>query len=140
MNGSLVCDRREAIDADTAPDGEATIVVAEDEPTLARNMARFLQRRGYRVAVAGTMAQARELCRQLAPRILLTDLDLPDGNGLALIDELCGSRSPCKIVLITAHRGADLARDAIRRGAQRCLEKPVPLDRLAAIVQQLAAG
>jgi len=140
MNGSLVCDRRDAIADDAAAvRGEPTIVVAEDEPTLARNVARFLRRRGYRVGVAGTLAEARELCRRLAPRILLTDLDLPDGNGLALIDELSGGGSSCKVVLITAHRGPDLARDAIRRGARRCLEKPVPLERLAAVIEELEA-
>ena len=142
MSDFLVLDAGEADDLRATPrsGGAGGIVLAEDEPTLARNVARFLRRRGYSVDVAGTVAHARELCRTLAPRILLTDLDLPDGNGLVLIDELCGGASSCKVVLITAQGDAELARDALRRGARRCLEKPVPLERLAAVIEELEAG
>ena len=113
------------------------IVVVEDEPTLARNLARFLTRRGYKVAVAGTLARARELCRALAPHIVLTDYNLPDGNGPTLTDELRATGFPCKVDIITAHGNAALADDALRRGADRYLQKPVPFETLASIVGEL---
>jgi DNA-binding NtrC family response regulator len=125
--------------SDVAADAGAPIdiVVVEDEPTLARNLARFLTRRGYRVTVAGTIARARELCRARAPDIVLTDYNLPDGNGLTLTDELRAAGFACKVVLITAHGNAALADDALRRGADRYLQKPVPFETLASIVGEL---
>ena len=113
------------------------ILVVEDEPTLARNIARLLQRRGYKVAVAATLAEARTLCRDLAPAVVLTDYNLPDGTGLSLLDQVAENALPCKVVVITATGSPAVADEAIRRGAQRCLQKPVPFELISELVLQL---
>ena len=71
-----------------APKVEAiTVVLLEDDaPTLWR-LQDALTKAGYQVRAAGTLAEARACLAQGAPRVLLTDLQLPDGHGVDLIRE-----------------------------------------------------
>jgi DNA-binding response OmpR family regulator len=113
------------------------ILLVEDEATLARNTVRFLSRRGYSIALAATLGAARKLCHELRPALVLTDLDLPDGDGLTLAAELRRAAMACKVVLITGRPRADLARAAHEAGADRYLEKPVPFETLSRIIAEL---
>src|SRR5947199_2257277 len=64
-----------------------TVVLVEDDaPTLWR-LQDVLTKAGYQVRAAGTLAEARACLAQGAPRVLLTDLQLPDGHGVDLIRE-----------------------------------------------------
>ena len=73
---------------DDEPKAEAiTVVLVEDDaPTLWR-LQDALTKAGYRVRAAGTLTDARACLAQGAPRVLLTDLQLPDGHGVDLIRE-----------------------------------------------------
>jgi DNA-binding response OmpR family regulator len=70
------------------PQAEAiTVVLLEDDaPTLWR-LQDALTKAGYQVRAAGTLAEARACLAQGAPKVLLTDLQLPDGHGVDLIRE-----------------------------------------------------
>ena len=63
----------------------AMLLAVEDEPRNAALLQAILGRAGYRLAIAGNLAQARELLGSLTPDLVLLDRHLPDGDGLDLV-------------------------------------------------------
>jgi DNA-binding response OmpR family regulator len=115
------------------------ILVVEGETKLARNIARFIERRGCSVAVAGTLSMARRLFADLAPAVVIAGYDLPDGNGLLLLQELSAAGYAGRVVMISGQDNEWIEHAAIRSGAARLLYKPVPLDELFELVSRLLA-
>lgn len=64
---------------------ESTLLAVEDEPRNAALLQAILGPAGYRLAIAGDLAQARELLGSLTPDLVLLDRHLPDGDGLDLV-------------------------------------------------------
>jgi DNA-binding response OmpR family regulator len=67
---------------------ERRILLVEDDPDLAPILEHVLVDEGYSVDLAGTVQQARSLLREETYALLITDLRLPDGSGLALADHV----------------------------------------------------
>lgn len=115
----------------------ALVLIVEDEPLLARNMKTFLGRRGHQVVLAGGIAEGRLLYAEKQPDIVLVDHNLPDGTGLAFIQDIRRQDRWTKLVMITAYGGIDIAVSAMKSGADDYLTKPVPLDEIAIVVEKL---
>ncbi len=73
---------------------------------------------------------------RLQPDVLLTDLQLPDGQGIELVNDL-ESRDSTEVVLITGHASVESAVQALRLGATDYLVKPVDVERLRAILRRV---
>lgn len=108
----------------------AHLLVIDDEETLARNIARFLERSGHSVTLAGTLAEGQRCFAELAPDAVLLDFRLPDGTGLEFIRALRAQDAQCPIMLITGHGSIELAVDLMKAGADDLLTKPVSLAEL----------
>jgi two-component system, sensor histidine kinase len=110
------------------------IFLVEDHPDIAALLKAYLERRGHRVALAGTRQEALahpELARMDA---LICDLGLPDGSGWELLPELRARIGPVYAVAITARR---LPEDEARRlgaGFQAHLTKPFAPHRLVELL------
>ena len=117
----------------------ASIVIVEDEPLLARNMARFLERQGHDVTTAPGSAAGLEACDQASPDVVLVDHNLPDGTGIDLIRELRRRGHAAKLVMVTAHGSITLAVEAMKAGADDYLTKPVSLEELGLLVGRLVS-
>ena len=115
----------------------ASILIVEDEPLLARNMARYLERQGHEVAIAATCAQGLAAGEQSAPDVVLVDHNLPDGTGIDVIRALRRAGATAKVVMITAHGSVALAVEAMKAGADDYLIKPVSLEELGLLVERL---
>lgn len=115
----------------------AQIVVVEDEPLLASNLARFLAHEGHGATVAGTLAAGLECCRRHPPDLVIVDQTLPDGTGVGLVCRLRGAGFRGAVVLVTAHASADLTAAAARAGVDVSLTKPVSLACLGQVVRLL---
>ena len=115
----------------------ASILIVEDEPLLARNMARYLERQGHEVAIAATCAQGLAAGEQSAPDVVLVDHNLPDGIGIDVIRALRRAGATAKVVMITAHGSVALAVEAMKAGADDYLIKPVSLEELGLLVERL---
>ena len=90
---------------------------------------------GFTVAVAETLRAARaELARQ-PPDVLLTDLELPDGNGMELIGEL-DRAAQTEVIVVTGHASVDTAVEALRVGATDYLTKPIEVERLTNMLRR----
>ena len=97
---------------------------------------------GLRVTVAGTAAEALRACSSERPDIVVTDLTLPDMDGLALAQALGrdSSTAGIPVVALTGRSGdADMAH-ASAAGVRRVIVKPCPPDSLAAAIQDVLNG
>jgi two-component system, NtrC family, response regulator PilR len=113
----------------------ARVLVVDDEENLRELMELTLVGMGLDVDVAADLAQARRLVMEQRYALCLTDMRLPDGNGLELVS-LITSRSPdTPVAVITAYGSAENAVAALKAGAFDYLAKPVGLDALRALIR-----
>lgn len=103
------------------------ILVVEDNEMNLRLTRALLVRAGYRIAEAGSLAEARERLRQMRPDLVLLDLGLPDGNGLALLDDLKSNDASTGIptVALTAYAMPGDRERALTAGCVNYLTKPL---------------
>jgi two-component system, NtrC family, response regulator HydG len=112
-------------------------LIVDDDAEVRQVLAEFVEREGFAVSTAGTLADARREIAVLAPDILLVDVRLPDGNGLDILEGLEPAAVP-EVVLITGHATVETAVDALRRGVVDYLTKPVDFARLRMALANLA--
>jgi len=91
---------------------------------------------GYTVAESGDLAAARSFLGTEPVDVLITDQKLPDGEGLALLDDVAGADATIPVVVITAYASVDLAVDAMRRGAFDFVPKPFQPDNVLSVVRK----
>ncbi len=95
---------------------------------------------GLDVRTAENLAAAeRELVR-FRPSVVVSDVQLPDGSGVDILDRLAEGVLEAPVVLITAHGTIDLAVEAMRRGALDFLTKPIDYDRLRRSIEAALAA
>jgi len=101
------------------------VVLVEDRETTRAMVEETLRRRGLAVASAGTVAEGRALLDEERPGLLLTDLQLPDGSGLELL-QTCREHHPnVEVIVLTGYPTLESAIDALRLGAFDYIIKPV---------------
>ena len=113
----------------------ACVLVVDDEPDLRTLYELTLLREGYEVVSAPDLAQARDWLGLRRFDVLITDMRLPDGQGLALLRELGEQQRGEKTIVITAYGSAENAVEALKSGAFDYLTKPVDLKQLRTAVQ-----
>jgi len=113
-----------------------SILVVDDEAPFARAMATRLARDGCDCQVAGSLGEARKTLaptNDWQPELVLLDMRLPDGSGLDLLPEIGSITDKPSVVVITAFGDVDNAVEAMKRGANDYLRKPLDLDELALV-------
>ena len=101
----------------------ANILLVDDEPSARMTLGLLLKRRGHAVQEAEGVVAARNALADTAFDVIITDLKMPDGQGL---DVLQTARARCpdtNVILLTAHPGWESAREAMRLGAFDYFEK-----------------
>lgn len=108
------------------------VLIVEDEPQLATLHAEFLEKNfNLRVvAYAATLTEARAKVNAHQPRLILLDNFLPDGQGIALMEEAAVKKPGCSVIFITAASDMNTCSQAIRNGAFDYIIKPVSYKRL----------
>ncbi|WP_444940071.1 sigma-54-dependent transcriptional regulator [Microbulbifer sp. ZKSA004] len=111
-------------------------LVVDDEPDICNLISLTLKRMDVDCHSAGTLSQAKELLHNNNYQFCLTDLRLPDGDGLQLVEHIQESvESHLPIAVITAHGNMDSAIKALKLGAFDFVSKPVDLERLRNLSQ-----
>ncbi|MFP4623751.1 MAG: sigma-54-dependent transcriptional regulator [Gemmatimonadota bacterium] len=110
------------------------ILIVEDDDLLRQVTAERLEREGYLVATARTVAEGRAEVEDHVPDLALLDIKLPDGEGTELLEELT-EMGDTVCVMMSAHGTVQSAVDALRSGAVDFLEKPFSFDRLGATLR-----
>jgi two-component system response regulator PilR (NtrC family) len=116
------------------PRAGAYILVVDDEPDLRTLYELTLLREGYRVETGGTLAQAQALLQEHRFDAVISDMRLPDGVGLTLLQDLRAQQRPERFVVMTAYGSAENAVEALKAGAFDYLTKPVDLKQFRAVV------
>ena len=115
------------------------LLVEDDAPTLWR-LQDALAKAGYLVRAAGTLTDARACLAEGAPRVVLTDLQLPDGHGVDLIRETRQRFPDTEIMVISILGDEESVISAITVGATGYLLKDAFPTDIAATVRDLVAG
>jgi two-component system response regulator RegA len=121
-----------------APDLRASrrLLLVDDDQAFRQRLSVTLDRRGFAVTVAGSLAEARDLARSLKPDFAIVDMRLGDGNGLDLLPDLRSASPDVRVVILTGYGNLATAVAAVKTGAVDYLAKPAEPD---AIVKALTA-
>jgi len=113
-----------------------SILVVDDEETARMVISEFLRSKGYEVLEAGTLGDARSIVKEGKADVIILDVQLPDGYGPHLLDEVARLPMRPQVIIITAHGEVSMAVDAMKAGAQDFIEKPLDLIKLEAAVKR----
>lgn len=114
----------------------ARILVVDDEAHVRSMIAATLERQGYEVILASGGLQALEAIDQESFELILTDIVMQEGNGLALLERIHGQNPNLPVIMVTAIHDISVAIDSMRRGAYDYLLKPFEREHLIATVQR----
>jgi two-component system response regulator PilR (NtrC family) len=113
----------------------ARVLVVDDEADIRELLDLTLARMGLSADCAGTVAEARKFLERERYSLCLTDMRLPDGEGLEIVRLIGAQYGETPVAVITAFGSADNAVAALKAGAFDYLAKPVALDQLRALIK-----
>jgi two-component system, NtrC family, response regulator AtoC len=108
----------------------STVLIVDDERTLARAVKAFLTEAGYEAEVAGDAEQALELLPRLRPDVIFTDVRLPGMSGIDLLRRVREFDPAIPVIIMTAYGTIEGAVEAVKLGAFDYMKKPVDLEEL----------
>ncbi|APZ43957.1 sigma-54-dependent transcriptional regulator [Acidihalobacter ferrooxydans] len=111
------------------------ILIIDDEADIRELLEITFSRMGLLSRAAADLAQARALLAEAHFDLCLTDLRLPDGSGLDLVEHVQRHHPHLPVAVITAHGSMDTAIAALKAGAFDFLNKPIELPRLRALIE-----
>ena len=110
------------------------MLIADDEPSIRRVLEAIFTKDGYTVHIAENGRKALEVAGQQPIKVLITDLIMPDMNGVDLLKKVLLQRPDVVVVMVTAYGTINTAVEAIRYGASDYITKPFDVDEIRAIV------
>jgi DNA-binding response OmpR family regulator len=126
----------------TYPVPKQRILVADDDPGIRRTLQIGLTKAGYEVVEARDGAEAMRLWRDDGADLVISDIYMPDKDGLEVIRELRAQSPTARVIAMTdggRSRNLDPLRHAGIFGANRTIAKPFTLEEMLAIVKQVLA-
>jgi two-component system response regulator PilR (NtrC family) len=121
------------------PQIETTVLVVDDEADIRELLELTLVRMGLGVDSAGSVADAKRLLALRAYDLCLTDMRLPDGEGIELVRHISAACADTPVAVITAHGSTESAVAALKAGAFDYLSKPISLDQLRSLIKSALA-
>jgi two-component system, OmpR family, response regulator len=121
--------------AAAAADGQARLLVVEDEPTILELLSGSLRFAGYEVVTAASGAEALRVAARTRPDLILLDVMIPDGDGFEVLRQIRSGRTRVPVIFLTA-RGTVHDRVAgLTMGGDDYVTKPFSLDEVLARIQ-----
>ena len=99
------------------------ILLIDDDDTFTFCMKKYLNKRGCQVETASTVAEAKEVLKQMIPLYVCSDLRLPDGSGLELLDIVRADYPDVPFLIASCLEKEEYEQEAIKRGAILCIDK-----------------
>ncbi len=112
------------------------VLVVDDEAHVRSMIGATLERQGYEVHLASCGREAMEALDQFSFELILTDIVMQEGNGLALLERIHSEHPNLPVIMVTAIHDISVAIDSMRRGAYDYLLKPFEREHLIATVQR----
>src|SRR5947209_14578928 len=110
------------------PESERTLLIVDDDAPLCQRLARAMERRGFVVATADSVANGTAAATTQPPAFAVVDLRLGDGSGLDVVSALRVARPGARIVMLTGYGNIATAVAAVKAGALDYLPKPADAD------------
>jgi two-component system NtrC family response regulator len=112
------------------------IVVIDDEVNAAAALETLLREDGYEVSRAHDGRAGLELIAKEAPDLVLTDLRMPEVDGIELLKRVKEIRPDCMVILMTAYGTVKTAVKAMKLGAEDYVSKPIDMEELEIVLQK----
>ncbi|MDC7786073.1 ActR/PrrA/RegA family redox response regulator transcription factor [Rhodoplanes sp. TEM] len=116
----------------SAPAGERSLLIVEDDKSFLQRLARAMESRGFTVTTAETVADGLQQVERQPPAFAVVDMRLGDGNGLDVISALKKRRPDARGIVLTGYGNIATAVTAVKLGAFDYMSKPADADEVAA--------
>ena len=101
------------------------VLVIEDDPVAVKSLQNVISKEGFSVVTASNGSEGLELFKSESPEIVITDLKMPEIDGLEILYTVKHTSPMTQVILITAHGDYDTAILALRQGALDYIKKPI---------------
>jgi two-component system response regulator RegA len=105
-----------------------SLLLVDDDEAFLKRLAKAMEKRGFSVETAGSVAAGRAIATARPPAYAVVDLRLGDGNGLEVVEVLRNKRPESRIVVLTGYGAIATAVAAVKIGATDYLSKPADAD------------
>ena len=110
----------------------AKLLIVDDDERLAARLAKAMEKRGFLVETAASVAEGKERAELSRPAYAVVDLRLGDGSGLDVVQSLRSVRADARIIVLTGYGNIATAVAAVKAGATDYLPKPADADQVEA--------
>ncbi len=113
------------------------ILVVDDEENARIGLTRLLSREGFVVDSVSNGFEALNYLRQQEVNLIVTDINMPEMNGITFLKELNKSFPKSNVIMITAYGGVESYIEAMNLGAFEYINKPVKIEELKSILKKI---
>jgi len=112
------------------------ILIIDDERPILMTLAALLGRHGFHPEVAANAVIGMRLLASKAPALVLLDLQLPDADGLHMLEQIKAEHPDTQVIILTAHDSLNNAIESIKRGAFHFISKPYAPEELLSLIEK----
>ena len=112
------------------------ILIIDDERPILLTLEALLSRHGYQTEAAATAAAGLRLLKDKPAALVLLDLQLPDAEGLQMLNQIKREHPETQVIILTAHDSLSNAIESIKRGAYHFISKPYAPEELLSLVEK----
>ena len=121
-------------------DNKASILIVDDEMGIRETLLDILEAMGYHTVIAVDGYEAIQKAKQNAFDVIFMDVRMPGIDGVDAFKEINKIHPETAVVLMTAYAVDDRIREAQREGACRVLDKPLDVETIIGLVEEMKAG
>lgn len=113
------------------------ILIVDDEENARIGLKKLLTLEGFQVEAVANGFEALEYLRQETVDLVITDINMPEMNGLVFLRELNRSYPAINVIMVTAYGGVESYLEAMNLGAFEYLNKPVKIEELKIVMARI---
>src|ERR1043165_1954228 len=112
------------------------ILIIDDERPILLTLEALLGRHGYQADTAANASYGLRRIKETSPAVVLLDLQLPDAEGLEMLDQINADHPGTQVIILTAHDSLNNAIESIKRGAYHFISKPYAPEELLSLIEK----
>ena len=112
------------------------ILIIDDERPILITLEALLGRHGYQPETAANASAGMRLLASKSPALVLLDLQLPDADGLQMLEQIKTEHPETQVIILTAHDSLNNAIESIKRGAYHFISKPYAPEELLSLIEK----
>ena len=112
------------------------ILIIDDERPILLTLEALLGRHGYQAETAATASYGLRVLKENPPAVVLLDLQLPDADGLQMLEQIKREHPETQVIILTAHDSLNNAIESIKRGAYHFISKPYAPEELLSLIEK----